>query len=248
MFITHASHHSWFKQTAEDSLTHYGKSDQKKLTRAIGEAPLHGVRAVFTRADESFFEWFIPLYNKTISQRNNPLLFDVRGTTVDKPDKKSVYKTLTLWQGDTIVGGAIFSCWAERYSIAYRIYDRNWPNHQLAANPALYGEYVMDEYTRSRHKTTLTHGLDRNPYGINSSIGLAIFKLSVGCSAKLRHNHLETFQLDTDTLTTDTLVLHYPDSGDLITEATLVCSEQNLNKYTQLFTYEDRIKINTILK
>ncbi len=248
MQIIYASHHSWYKYSLENSLDHYGKSDQKKLNRAIVEAPLHGVRAVFAKADESFFEWFIPLYNETISQRNNPLLFDVRGTTIDKPDKKAVYKTLTLWQGDIIVGGCIFSCWEERYSIAYRIYDRNWPHHQLAANPALYGEYVMDEYTRQHKKMTLTHGLDRNPYGINSSIGLAIFKLSVGCSAKLRQSNLEKFTLDTDTLTTDTFILQYPESGEKITEATLVCLEENLSKYSQLFSYSDRITVTTLFR
>ncbi len=248
MVIIHASHHSWFKSMLADSLLHYGKSDQKRLAKALTQAPLHSVKAVFGKADDAFFEWFIPRYNETITQKNNPLVFDVRGTTVDKPESKSVYKTLTLWQGDTIVGGCIFSCWEERYSIAYRIYNRSWPQSELSAHPALYGEYLMDEYTRTHHKATLTHGLDRNPYGINSAIGLAMFKLSVGCSAKLRHNHLERFEIDTDTLTTDALILHYPTIGELITEATLVCSEATLPKYSQLFTYTDRIKITTILK
>lgn len=248
MVITHASHHSWFKETAADSLSHYGKSDKKRLSRAIIDAPLHNIKAVFAKADETFFEWFIPLYNETITQKNNPLVFDVRGTTVDKPGKNSVYKTLTLLQGEKIVGGCIFSCWEERYSIAYRIFSKDWPDYSLTANPALYAEYLMDEYTRTHEKATLSHGLDRNPYGINSSIGLAMFKLSVGCKAKLRHNHLEKFALDTDSLTTDTLVLHYPETGELITEATLVCNEQNLKKYEQLFSYGDRLKINTIIK
>lgn len=248
MVIIHASHHSWFKNISDDCLKNYGKSDMKKLIRTINEAPQSGVKVVFGKADHTFFEWFMPKHKEAISKKFNPLLLDVRGTTIEKPGKKSIYKTLTLWQKDKIVGGCIFSCWQERYSIAYRIYDRNWPHHTLAASPALYGEYLLDEYTRSRKKNTLTHGLDRNPYGINSSIGLAIFKLSVGCNAKLRHNHLEKIELDTDQITTDTLVLHYPKHDEIIKEATLICAKQNLERYTQLFIYEDRIKVNTLLK
>ena len=248
MLLTHASHHSWNKVIKDNCLKNYGKNDRKRLTKSLPLISSLGISHEFKKADDSFFEWFVPKYSETISQKNNPLVFDVRGTTINKVGKKALYRTLTIWQNDTIVGGCIFSCWKERYAIAYRIFDKDWPNKEVPAGPALYGEYLMDELSKSRHKIKLTHGLDRNPYGINSSIGLAIFKLSTGCSAQLRDNHLEKFEIDTDKLNTDTLILHYPETGTQITEATLVSTEENLVKYSQLFTYADRLKVNTVLR
>jgi len=248
MIITHASHHSWYKDIKEDVLQHYSKSDRKKLEKTIRATITANVVAEFKKADEDFFAWFIPLYNETISKKSSPNLYDVRGTTVDKTDGIYYYKTLTLKQNGIIIGGCIFSCWKGRYSIAYRIYLRDWPSTILPASPSLYGEYLMDDYTKSHNKQILTHGLDRNLYGIHSAIGLAMFKLSAGCQAKLRIKHLEKYQIDTDKVQTDVLVLHYPDSGEEITEATLVCLEDNQSKYVQLKNYSERLKINTIFR
>ena len=248
MIITHASHHSWYKNVKADSLQQYSKSDRKKLEKTIRLAQSAGVVAEFKTVNEDFFEWFIPLYNQTISQKKSPNLYDVRGTTSGKTDGVYYYKTLTLKQDGVIVGGCIFSCWKGRYSIAYRIYERDWHGTSLSASPALYGEYLMDDYAQSHHKLILTHGLDRNLYGLNSSIGLAMFKLSVGCQAKLRLNYLEKYQIDTDQVHTDVLVLHYPETGEDITEATLVCLEENQPKYVQLKNYHQRLKINTLIR
>ncbi len=247
MLIDYANHHSWFKSACEDSLFHYGKSDRKRLQKTIQGAAARNITYLIEPASEAFFKWFTPLYTQSIKKKPNGSVRDVESLTIGNPDNKFPYYTATLYEAGEPIGGCIFADYGWYYSIAYRMFEREWRVADLPASPALYGEYLLDCYTYEQGKKDLVHGRDRNPYGINSAIGLGIFKLAVGCKARTALTH-EKLTIDTDTVTTDALVLHYPNKGRRITTATLLCTEASRPKYEQLFTYPERLTINTILR
>jgi hypothetical protein len=247
MLIKYASHHSWYKSTQENSLLHYGKNDQRRLRKTISLAEASEIRMEIRPADASFFEWFTPLYNQSISAKRNPQLHDIKQILTNEYPLAVGQFTLTLYEKDRPVGGCIFTDYGWYHSIAYRVYLPDWREAKAPASPALYGEYLLDKYSHEQQRKMLTHGRDRNPYGINSSIGLCIFKLAAGCAARTALTH-EVRVLDTDTVHEDCLVLHLPEKKRKISEATLICTEATKDKYTQLFKYPDRLTINTIIR
>lgn len=243
MKIEYANHHSWFKPVATEPMRNYGSSDQKRLRKALAQASELGISHEFEPAAPEFYEWFVPMYTSSISSKNNPKLANVYEMTLGNPHSKYNLFTLTLRERGVPVGGCIFSDRGTHYSISYRIYQSNWQQDTKIASPAFYGEYLLDAHSLENQKEKLVHGQDRNPYGVNSAIGLAIFKLAVGCSAKLPPTH-ERLTLDTDSVEVDTLVLHYPASEKQITEATLIAIPDTIQRYQQLFTYDERLHIN----
>lgn len=247
MNITYANAHSWIKTITDDLLQNYGSSDKKRIRKALESVTELGITHEIAPANEDFFSWFTPMYEKTIRSRNNPNPRDVYRTTVGKEDTKLTYKALTIKQHGEPVGGAIFSLRKSRISIAYRIFNSTWNQGNKIASPALYGEYLLDHYSQQCGFNTLVHGQDRNPYGVNSAIGLATFKLAVGCFPKLPPTY-ELQQLNVDDITYDILVLHSPDTGNLITEATLFTKKEYLEKYTQLLSYQERLLIHTTFR
>lgn len=247
MLIKYASHHSWYKSTQENSLLNYGKNDQRRLRKTTELAAKHDIRIEIKPAEATFFEWFTPLYNKSISTKKNPQLHDVREILTQQNPLALGQYTLTLYEKSKPIGGCIFTDYGWYHSIAYRVYLPDWIESTAPASPALYGEYLFDKYTYEQGRKMINHGRDRNPYGLNSSIGLSIFKLASGCSVRTALTH-EVRVLDTSTINEDCLVLHLPDKNRKISEATLICTEVTKDKYMQLFKYPDRLTINTIIR
>lgn len=244
MKITHANKHQWVKYITADCLQNYGKSDKKRITKALDSLAEHNIEYRFEIANDVFFDWFTPLYTSSLLAKNSDAIYDVKAATVGKPNTILIHKTLTVLQDGVPVGGCIFSTWKDRYSIAFRMFRPSWSTPLRIASPALLGEYFLDQYSFENNKKLLIHGEDRNPYGIHSAIGVANFKLAVGCYPQLPVTYT-TVETDTDNLAQDTLLLHLPNSGKRITESTLVITTNSTTQYDQLRSYQDRINIHT---
>lgn len=247
MKIAYADAHSWSKPITEEIFANYGKSDAKRIKKAIDSADELSLSYKIEPANEHFFRWFQPMYENAIRSRINPRPAKVYEVTSGNTKKQFPFYTLTVKENDTPVGGCIFSDRGSHFSIAYRIYEPKWTNDMKIASPAMYGEFQLDTYSLMQEKTKLVHGQDRNPYGVNSNIGLAIFKLAVGCSAMTPPTH-EKCELETDSLNTDALVLQYPDQGRHITKAVLVATEHTQERYTQIHNYSHRLQVDVITR
>ncbi len=247
MQITYASHHTWYKYSLDDSLDHYGKNDRKKLRKSLEQAENKGVEFEFCPLHESFLTWFIPMYRQTIGSKKNAHIYDVQQTLTKRPDRSFGYHTLTVRDNGKIVGGCIFNDFGWYYGIAYRVFDQHWPQAALPASPAFLAELKLDLHTKQQNRKMLSHGRDRNPYGLNSAIGLCIFKLAAGCKPRTALTH-EVKSLETDDITEDCLILHRPLEGRSITEATLLCTTETESRYQQLHVYNDRLTIHTIIR
>ncbi len=235
------SAHKWEKPVIADPLELFGKSARKKVKALLGVVGASSVRADIAHLDDDFLSWFVPMYTARISEKDNPKLFDVKSTTIDTDTKQ--YFSLSLFEDEKPIGGTIFSMSNNRLSFVYRTYNFKWHDDDLPANPTLYAEYLVCRYAFEGEKEVIVHGKDRNPYGINSGIGLAIFKLSVGCKA-YKSKSFELSELNIENLNVDTLILEYPgDDSDYIRKAHLVVLPENEQKYIQVTKYPKQLEV-----
>lgn len=236
----------WMKPVPADILDSYGKKNQKRLSATldkIGETDIsHEIRPL----DEDFLVWFEPLYRQNIGSKKNAAVHNLRSMTLENTESLSDYWCLTLKQGDTHIGGTIIGVREDRIMIAYRTYQPKWnDNVSLQANPSLYTEYVATAWAQELGKEWVSHGKDRNPYGLNANIGLALFKLSVGCRASVVEDNpdYEPQQIECESISENALILEYPKEGEIIEHAILWIAREEEAKYAQLFSYSHLLDI-----
>ena len=247
MKINYPSHHKWNKPLADDPFYSFGKSNTARLKSTLNKIDNLDIKHEIAPLTEETLSWFTPLYNKTISNKNNPKVFDIYATTLGK-NSKFPYFSLSLYENGSPIGATIFSERKNILSIAYRIYPNKWNDHKLQASPSIYTEYLLTKYGIEKGFTKLSHGRDRNPYGPNAHIGLAIYKLSVGCSVFTPSVSYEINTMELDDITTDTLVFEQPKEGERITKGYLCVSKDTKDKYEQVTKYPEQIEIETIVR
>lgn len=241
MKIAYADNHKWVKKISTDILTDLGSNAAKKIRKILNEIEQHEISHTIEPLDEAFITWFEPLYVKRINGKSNPNVYDIRATTLHRSHAKYPYHSLTLYEKGVPVGGTIFTIREDRVSLVYRAFQPTW-SFPHRCSPALLAEYIITEYTQKLGKDTLVHGSDKNLYGVNSDIGMAVFKLSTGCHPELQKKYSVT-EIDLSTFDSDVLVLELPQQGTRITTAYLYASEACAEKYAQLFKYEKDLHV-----
>ena len=248
MKINYASTHRWRKEVVDDPLALFGKSEQQKMKQTLKHITGSDVICHISVMDDAFLDWWYPLYESRISSKDNPKIIDIKKKLLDNLDKEKIYYTLTLTEGEDRLGGVIFSQKADTLFFAYRTLAYDWNRSQLRASPSLYIEYVLAKYAWEAGLKYISHGVDRNPYGLNSSIGLANFKLATGCRPQLSKSY-EVFSIETEKLTKDILILALPDKLDEhadIKQAYLVADNAGMNKWQSVLKYPDHLLVETV--
>lgn len=248
MKLLYADNHTWRKTIHPDIFPDFGKNNTKKLKSLLSGMEEQNISYTFESLAKEFFVWFSPLYDSLIASRENFGGYDIIESTLNNTNSKYPYFSFSLLIDNVPIGGAIFTMRKNKLSLVYRAFPSKFPESiDTRCTPALLAEYLLTVYTVCEGKEELAHGADKNPYGINSAIGLAIFKLSVGCKPFLQKT-FEVRELDLETLTHDVLVLEYPSEGKRINEAALIATEESLSKYQQLFKYTEQLKIKTYIR
>ncbi|HEY0964504.1 MAG TPA: hypothetical protein VGE31_01770 [Candidatus Paceibacterota bacterium] len=248
MQLTYRSHHRWLCRLGDSPLAHFSKTVQKRLLHALAHVESHAISYKIEPINEHFFMEFVPLYTKEIQERPNGVVHDVYTKTMVEPPTTSPYFTLSMYEGASFVGGALFSLRDDRVGYAYRAFHKKWSTDALRISPAVLAEYAVAEFALRNDRVFISHGRDRNPYGKNAAIGLAIYKLSVGCIPKVEEkNSIEV--CDTASFTEDVLLLEDPGPhSDTITKAYLIAAEDTLHKYDQVTKYPDQLAVEIILR
>ncbi len=247
MKITYADSHKWVKFVTDDLFGNFGKSSTARLKSTIKKIEATNISTIIKPVDEGFLDWFVPMYEERINSKTNPQVFDIRQKTFGMATKQ--YFALILKDGEEYVGATIFSLLKDKVSIAYRVYHNSWPSSTLQANPSLYAEYVLNKFAIDNKYTSIVHGKDRNPYGLNSSIGLAAFKLVIGCQP-MRSKKYKVDTMDTDVLDVDTLIFELPDKENIqeIKKGYLITSRDTESKWLQVTKYPHLIEVKTIYR
>lgn len=196
---------------------------------------------------EAFFKKFLPLYMIQIQTKPNALIHNIIEKTLHNNQSNFPYYCLSITEGDTFIGGAIFSVRKDRVSYAYRTFINQWQHAKLKAGPALIGEYAVAEFSCALGLKYISHGKDRNPYGLNANIGLATFKLSIGCYPSVI-GEVEIKTLHTSTLTEDCFILAMPESGKKINKAYLVTLPQNEDHYLRATKYPEQLAVEVVYR
>ena len=243
MQVTFPSHHTWLKDTAVSFAGRLGRKIHASLPLLSAEGVSYSIQPL----TEIFLKDFLPNYTSHIGTRQNPKNFDVRQKTLLNKKSSFPYFSFSLHENGIFIGGTIFSLRNDRVSYAYRSFNKEWINAKLLSSPAMIGEYAITQYARVNNKPFLSHGKDANPYGLNTAIGLASFKLSVGCRASVSKG-AEVTTIDTDKIDTDCLILQQPPEGDTITHAYLLTSKGTEHKYLQVTKYPNQLAVEVLYR
>ena len=219
----------------------------KKILSTLPQLENADIRYRIEPLTEAFFVKFLPLYAGQIQTKQNALIHNIVDKTLHNTTSKFPYYSLTITEGDTFIGGAIFSVRKDRVSYAYRTFIKEWQRAKLRAGPALIGEYAVAEFSCARGLQYISHGMDRNPYGLNANIGLATFKLSVGCYPSVS-SVFETKTLQSSLLTEDCFILAMPEVGTTIKKAYLVTLPGNEEDYLRATKYPDQLTVEVLYR
>lgn len=246
--ISYSPFHRWYKPVIAEPENLFSQKNKKRILSTLKRMTEEEICFSIKPLDESFLTWFEPRYQKVISSKQNPHIHDIKSKTLENLQSESEYFSLTITQKDINVGGIIFGVRTDSVMIAYKIFDNNWIQGTLQASPTLLAEYVICQHAYELKKEQISHGKDRNPYGINASIGLANYKLSVGYQAFISEEMdvvPENF-LVPEQIKNDILILHYPKEGKKITDASLFTRDDNKDKYAQILSYPKQLKIDLV--
>ena len=191
--ITYPTKVRWIKEVTADPLDHYGKKNREKI-RAFLKAT-DEISVDYVPLTDELLKWFQPLYEADISSRENPATFDVRSRTLNHPTGGDYWMQIITEAGNRI-GATIFSVKPDRLNLAFKVFPHQWPVKKRQASPSFCADYFITQYAREIDKQFVSYGMDRNPYGPNASIGLAVFKLSIGCYPYLPTTSVDYIDLD----------------------------------------------------
>lgn len=252
MELSYAAKHIWRKPAAKDPEVLYSKKNTKRIRSTLTRLTEYEVAATYEPLSEEFLSWFNPLYTDLIGKKRNANVHDLYAKTLGNPAPAHEFWCLTVRMGSARLGGAIIYENPERLMIAYRAFLPKWPQGSLQASPSLYAEYVIAKTAYDLGKQQISHGKDRNLYGVNSDIGQLIYKLSVGYRPQLPPRATDEIEdihtLVTDDVTNDVVVLHYPAIDNIITQATLIATHESTETYSQLLNYPDLLAVDVIYR
>ena len=239
--------HRWVKQIHPDILPDFGRSGSQKISQLLNKLEDTDISYCFSPLDESFFAWFTPQYENQVGSKKNFGGHNVIAKTLYKENNLFPHFSLTVLETGKPIGGVIFTMRKNRLSIAFRVFKHTWDkNKKFRCTPSLFAEYLLARHALENNLPNLAHGVDKNPYGINAAIGLAIFKLSTGCHPEICINP-EIKEFDITEYITDTLVFECEEGSKIIKNATLITTSANLPKYEQLLKYDHVLRVKTIL-
>ena len=218
---------------------------QKELANFLTKINAHHITYEYIEPDDEFYSWFHDAYREMLSNKGNPLEFDVAAYELTDKGVPAPKRALVLYEGATRVGATIFFNFEKSLNIAFKTYVGRWPEQRsLRISPSLYSEYLLRERAQQEHREFVSLGIDRNPYGPNADIGLATFKFSAGYRPRATKKS-ELTTLDPTTITSDTLVFHTDtDEHQFLTKATLFAHEPD--RYEMLIKQSRDVTIDTI--
>ena len=252
MLIKYTEKQVWRKPVMKNPEELYSRGNQKRIRSTMKKVLECKISHIFEPLSQNFLSWFTPMYTELIGKKSNAIVYDLFEKTLNNNLNGNDFLGMTVCLNNTPVGGAIINMYEELFMISYRAFLPKWPSGTLQSSPSLYAEYVTAKEAFAKHKHQVSHGKDRNLFGINSNIGQLMYKLSVGYKPQLPINKVaqknEVLILDTQNVKQDVVVLQYPDEGLYITKAILVASRETEAKYNQLLQYPKQLEVQVIYR
>ncbi|MES2748946.1 MAG: hypothetical protein V4668_00075 [Patescibacteria group bacterium] len=244
MIITIPDKVSWRKTIGTDSFSHYNKTNAKRILKTFTHQMRDEIAYTIETLTRDHLAWFEPMYVAKIAQKDNPQIINLYETTLNKV--KRDFKILIITESEVKLGAIIFSENATEVNISYKIFADTWNMSTLPAGPSLYADFLLTEHAARSQKITISHGKDRNGYGMTSSIGLAIFKISLGYKPYLPKKY-EFISMDDTQITKDSLYFTVT-SEDSSLVGNLYTTKDTQHQWERLNSYKDQVVINWIIR
>ena len=199
---------------------------KKAIERLHAGAPNH--LFLIEAVTPNYLDEFVPLYESHIGAKERGTVFDVRSRITEKMAKGFEYEAVSLRADGRLLGGMIYGVRPHTMSVAYRVFPLAMPL-KLPISCSYIAEQLLIEKALALHKRSIIHGKDRNPYGVYSSIGLAGYKLTIGCVPYVSSFEKTTFlPLDEKLIAQPTLIFLGSAMGDKISRGLLFATEAEL--------------------
>jgi len=212
---------SWQLDIAQynDPLAPFGTKIRKKITKAQSLLLEHGYSVRCEDLSEELVDKFVDIYNFHMLAIGG-IIHEVKQKTFLSPPHSYPYKVISIYLKEKYLGGLIFSNRVDHLVTAYKALPHKL-EHSLPISSSFVVEEALNKYAIEHRCRYIRRGKDRNLYGPNLSIGLALYKLQIGAYPRLVPNSKLEPNAGFDWSNQDTLVFLAPGTGEQITEAKL---------------------------
>jgi hypothetical protein len=226
MILEYPEYVAWEKNIdSNDGLNNFNTRQKKYLISFLKSDNYTRIHYKIETVNDDFLNQFIPFYTNNIESKKNPYIVDIKKLIDLNAKKHSIY-TLSIYEDNVFVGGSIFTHRKESVTTSVKSYVRKWSSFSNSVSPTLLAELYFYIHAKAHNYAKVSHGKDRNPYGLNSNINLCATKLQLGYTPRLPKKG--GFKLlDTASLSEDILILLKPESGEVIKTAILFSFNEN---------------------
>ncbi len=219
-----------------------GKGASKKIRKTLPVLAAANIECKIEPLTEKFLQAFLPLYTASIATKSAPKIFDVAAAIAQRQTEQGAqYLTLGLYEQGQLIGGRIFWIDGQLAKAAYRVFPKTF-RVPTAASPSIVAEYYFLLYILDQQISEISYGKDSNCYGINFSIGLALYKLHLGARPRANRTSpvLSVAALE-DPQQRDALIFIADTPGQVCTTA-VIRSQKTASElqalYPDLWTYD----------
>lgn len=170
----------------------FGRERHRRITKAAALLDQAGYRLEIQPVTANYLDDFIPCYQKHMAAKKGTF-FDVRSHLSRAWQRGWEYESISLWARETLLGGLLYRVGASSVSVAYRAFPRQLPV-KLPIGCSFVAERLLIERALLRGRRVIWHGRDRNVYGLNSAIGVAMYKANLGCVPYVSRTEMNSWQ------------------------------------------------------
>lgn len=191
--------------------------------------------------DERYIDRFDALYRSNLEAKKSPRIKNIRQMLANAPEQRQ-YKILVLEKDGVMLGGlTFFISYGHTLMTVLKVFPYALPDTKLPISPTFLAEYKLFAHCFDLGLDKIVHGRDKNIYGKNSAIGLAMFKTQLGCKPRAAVSAM-IFPLESIERTEeDMLVFLASEAKEFIDHAILYTRESPevaREKYATLFASE----------
>jgi len=200
----------------KDALAPFSTRTRKKIIKAQLLLADHDYSIRCEDLSEELVDRFVAIY-KLHMQAIGGIVHDVKQRVYVSPPHSHPYKVISIYLKDIYLGGLIFSDRVTHLVTAYKAIPHKL-KHSLPISSSFVIEAALNKYAIEHNCKYIRRGKDRNLYGPNLSIGLALYKLQIGTYPRLVPNSKLKPSTGFNWSNKDTLVFLAPQEGNRITE------------------------------
>jgi hypothetical protein len=223
----------------------FSKKTYKKIISSYNKLLEFGYTFKIQTLNQDLIDEFYPLYKKNIQKKRNGIVRDLYTYYSRFLEEGVSCKLLSLYFDGELQGGLVFVERKTRLSAVIK-YFPVFAKCNIQSSITIVVEYLFFQEALRLEKKGIYHGVDTNEFGVNSEIGLAMFKLQIGCrpyisSVDSTYVVKSDFVWDTEE---DVLIFQGSKPKEKISHAILYIKdknsfEDNLDKYGPLLNASD---------